>query len=105
MARAHLNERSGEDAASLAARAMNGETLTPEQVKTLAGSVLSHRRLPVEPRGRLEGVSIFLPPRQGSGVESRPKALVHIRDNRTVELPLEGDLRDLAHWIQERSAR
>ena len=56
-----LLERSGEEAASLAARAMNGEVLTQEEVKTLAGSVLRHRRLEVKGHRRLLGIGLDYP--------------------------------------------
>ena len=61
----YLTERSGEDAASLAGRALNGETLTPDQVKTLAASVLSQRReLRLVPRSKVQALAIVLPPRE-----------------------------------------
>ena len=40
-----LNEQSGEDAASLAGKALrNPSSLTPEEIKSLAGSVLSQSK-------------------------------------------------------------
>ena len=103
MARAHqLTERSGEDAASLAGRAMNGETLTQDQVKTLAASVLSQRQIPVDPQVPTESATFQLPP---PGTEEAPTILLHLHRNgrrRTLSLPIHGEsteIRDFALWL------
>ena len=95
----YLTERSGEDAASLAGRALNGETLTPDQVKTLAASVLSQRReLRLVPRSKVQALAIVLPPRE-SRATVPPELRVEISGSKFA-IPLEaGDLDDLAIQI------
>ena len=90
-----IRERSGEDAASLASRALNGATLRPDEVNTLAASVLSQRQIPVAHR-RIEAISVDLRPDESS-------LLLYLGDN-SIRLSIEDDLlRELARQCEDMS--
>ena len=90
-----LNERSGEEVAFLAGRLFdNPEVATPDEVRRLAGSVLSQRRLPVARRGRVESVDVRLhPPSQ------RAEFLFREPGGRTTSMSID-NLQSFVEWAR-----
>lgn len=77
-----IQERSGEDEASLAGRLLREpERATAEDVKVLAASVLSQRRVPVE-HHRIEAVQVD---RQ----DGTPRILLSLPEQKSIALSIE----------------
>ena len=77
MARTLILEQSSKETASLASKALRDEHLTQTEVKSLAGSVMRHRRLEVLDGGTLVGIDVSFPEDSGS-----PTLLLHLRGDK-----------------------
>ena len=79
-----LNERSGEEMASLAGRLLQDPgSATVAEISRIAGSVLSQFRIPVVHR-RIEAVEVQLPP----NVET-PRLALHVQGGETIAMSID----------------